>query len=100
MPSFALTKVISEFPAPRGMPQLTQRLRLYLTYPFACDIEVTTYLFECMFLPIEQTKAHFLYLPFAVGQESEGIPNLFTQHLARGRIHRGERVFIFDKVTQ
>ena len=44
MPSFSLTKVISEFPAPRGMPQLTQCLRLYLTYPFTCDIEVVFFL--------------------------------------------------------
>src|ERR1700730_13508413 len=89
-----------QFPRPRGMPQLPQRLGFDLADAFAGYCERLPDFFERVLAAIFQAEAHLDYFFFAGGQRAEDLSGLvFEVHVDHGFGGRNYGA-VFDKVAE
>jgi len=82
------------------MAQLAQGLGLDLADALTRHLEVAADLFEGMILAIHQAEAQLQDLALTLGKRGQGMLDLLTQHLTRGRIQWLEGVHILDEIFQ
>ena len=82
------------------MPQLAQRLGLYLTDALTGDVELLADLFQRARAPVEYAEAQFKHLLLARGQRVEHGHELLLEQGEAGRFARLARVLVGDEVAE
>src|SRR5438552_1032109 len=95
-----LLQVVLELAAPRGVPQLAQRLRLDLTDALACDVELTAHLFERAGAPVLETETQLQHAPLPAGESLEDRLDLLLEELVRRGIARRQGLVVGDEVPE
>src|SRR5687768_17992661 len=93
-------QVVLELPAPAGVTQLPQRLRLDLTDALARDIELAADLFERPRAAVLQTEAQLQHATLATGEALEHALDLLLQQLVRRRVRWRECLVVGDEVAE
>src|SRR5215510_11741794 len=90
----------AQFPAPRRMTQLAQRLRLDLPDAFARDREALAHFFERVLAAVADAKAHLDHFFLARRQRLQHRFGLFLQVQIDHRFGRRDDLAILDEVAK
>src|SRR6266542_4271469 len=85
---------------PRRMPELSQRLRLDLSDPFAGDVERAPDLLERVLRSVPDAEPHLQDLLLARGERLQNPARLVLQVGDENRVDRREHLAVLDEVAQ
>src|SRR5437660_2780457 len=95
-----LLEVVLELAAPRGVPQLAQRLRLDLTDALAGHVELATDLLERPGAAVLETEPQLQHAPLAAGESFEDGLDLLLEELVTRRVGGREGLVVRDEVPE
>jgi hypothetical protein len=94
-----LLQEILQFLAAAGVPELGQRLGLYLADAFARYTELPAHLFQGPWMTIKKAEAELDDLALADGEGLEHCLQLFLQKCKRGCINRDNGLLVLYEVA-